>query len=78
VKSVKQVSLVGGGGTNMGPGIEAAARLKPRPDFLVIVSDCDADWGTYIPKFPVIVVKVGKYNCKPPDWIKRCIEVEDD
>jgi predicted metal-dependent peptidase len=78
VKSRKQISLVGGGGTNMGPGIEAAAQLKPRPDFLVIVSDCDADWGKFIPKFPVIVVKVGSYNCQPPDWVKRCIQVEED
>jgi predicted metal-dependent peptidase len=77
VRTKKQIELVGGGGTDMGPGIVKAAELKPKPDFLIIISDCDAAWGTFIPRFPVIVVKVGGYNTKPPDWVKRCIQVED-
>ena len=48
---------------------------KPRIDFLIIVSDCDAVWGNYIPKFPVIVVKVGNCQGEPPSWVKKTIKV---
>jgi predicted metal-dependent peptidase len=75
VRKKGEISLVGGGGTNLGPGIEKSMELKPKINFLIIVSDCDADWGTARPKFPVICVKVGNSRSKPPEWMKT-IEVD--
>jgi predicted metal-dependent peptidase len=77
VRSAKDVQLVGGGGTNLGPGIAKSAELKPNVNFLIIVSDCDACWGDYIPHFPVIVVKVGGSSSMPPEWITRVVKVDD-
>lgn len=78
VRRAKDVQLVGGGGTDMGPGIVKADTLRPKIDFLVIVSDCDAVWGDFVPRFPVIVVKVGNSSSEPPAWIKRTIQVTED
>lgn len=38
------VELTGGGGTDMGVAIQAAAREKPAPDAIVVVSDCYTPW----------------------------------
>ncbi len=77
IRTAKQVELVGGGGTNLGPGILKSSELRPVVNFLIIVSDCDAAWGDFVPNFPVIVVKVGDSSFMPPEWIKRTIEVKD-
>jgi predicted metal-dependent peptidase len=77
VRTKRDIELVGGGGTNMGPGIERAATLRPKTNFLIIVSDCDAAWGNFIPQFPVLVVRVGSSKTPVPDWIKKVIDVED-
>ena len=39
VSSARQVELVGGGGSNMGAGIAAAALLRPRPAITVVLTD---------------------------------------
>ena len=39
VTSARQVELVGGGGTDMGAGIDAAAALRPRPAVTVVLTD---------------------------------------
>ena len=39
VTSARQVELAGGGGTDMGAGIAAAAALRPRPAVTVVLTD---------------------------------------
>jgi predicted metal-dependent peptidase len=39
-----QVTLAGGGGTDMGSGIAAAAALRPRPDIIVVLTDGWTPW----------------------------------
>ena len=39
ITSARQVELVGGGGTDMGAGIAAAAALRPRPAVTVVLTD---------------------------------------
>ncbi|CAN5850849.1 VWA-like domain-containing protein [soil metagenome] len=56
VTNVSQVELVGGGGTDMGAGIEAVARLRPRPSVLVILTDGMTPWPAEAPKAMVVVV----------------------
>jgi predicted metal-dependent peptidase len=65
VFAVAQLELVGGGGTNVGAGIEWFAQHAP-VDLLVIVSDCQTPWPAAPPPFPVITIRVG--DGVPPPW----------
>ena len=56
VTNVHQVELVGGGGTDMGAGIEAVSRLRPRPSVLVVLTDGMTPWPAEAPKAMVVVV----------------------
>jgi hypothetical protein len=65
VFSTAQLELVGGGGTNIGAGIEWFAE-HAAIDLLVIVSDCQTPWPAATPPFPVITIRVG--DGPPPPW----------
>ena len=65
VFSAAQVELVGGGGTNVGAGIDWFAG-HAAIDLLVIVSDCQTPWPAATPPFPVLTIRVG--DGAPPPW----------
>ncbi len=44
VFSAESVKLIGGGGTDMGAAMEEAAKLRPAPDVLILVSDGITPW----------------------------------
>ena len=56
VASVRAMSLVGGGGTDMGAGLEAAAKLRPRPSVVVVLTDGLTPWPEQPPKGMQVVV----------------------
>lgn len=56
VTKADQVELVGGGGTDMGAGIEAVSRLRPRPSVLVVLTDGMTPWPAEPPKGMEVVV----------------------
>jgi len=62
VKSVRRVAtaaavdLVGGGGTDMGAGLEAVGRLRPRPSVVVILTDGLTPWPDAAPKAMKVVI----------------------
>lgn len=64
VASVKRVShgrditLLGGGGTDMREGIEAARRLRPRPEIIVVLTDGYTPWPESRPARTRVVVGV--------------------
>lgn len=60
-----QVELYGGGGTDVGAGIQWF-RENTEVDLLVIVSDCQTAWPDEVPPFPVITIRVG--DGAPPPW----------
>ncbi|MGI9119766.1 MAG: vWA domain-containing protein [Acidimicrobiales bacterium] len=83
VTSASQVELVGGGGTDMGAGIEAAAKLRPRPSVLVVLTDGMTPWPAEAPKgMQVVIALVGAEGplrggqvWKTPEWA-RVVQVD--
>jgi predicted metal-dependent peptidase len=69
VTSTRQITLTGGGGTNMGAGIDAAAALRPRPAICVVLTDGITPWPASPPKgMRVIVALLGEADVEPPAW----------
>ena len=56
VANVRQLNLIGGGGTDIGVGIEAAAKLRPRPSILIVLTDGLTPWPAAAPKGMQVVV----------------------
>ena len=70
VFSAAQVELYGGGGTEIGVGLQSFIDRKTDPiDLLVIVTDCQTRWPEDVPPFPVITIRVGDGD--PPPWGER-------
>lgn len=90
VNSVKRVfdfkqmrdALKGGGGTDMGAGLAAAGKLKPKPDITIVLTDGDTGWPTAKPEgCGRVIVGVlpgagGASQFPTPEWAK-VIVVED-
>lgn len=81
VSSVRQVTLVGGGGTDMGAGIAAAAALRPPPSLVVVVTDGFTPWPAAAPSGCRVVValleQLGMTVPDPPAWA-RVVRVPDE
>jgi hypothetical protein len=80
VFSAAQVQLVGGGGTDIGVGLQWFVDRTSNPiDLLIVVTDCYTGWPPEAPHFPVITIRVG--NGEPPPWGERgrnrVITIED-
>ena len=76
VSSARQVQLVGGGGTDMGAGIGAAAALRPRPAVTVVLTDGYTPWPAAAPKgMRVVVGLIGEHAPEAPSWT-RAVRVE--
>jgi predicted metal-dependent peptidase len=71
VTSARQVELVGGGGTDMGAGIEAAAALRPRPAVSVVLTDGFTPWPAGPPRgIRVVVALLGDEAPDGPEWAR--------
>ncbi|MEO6121903.1 MAG: VWA-like domain-containing protein, partial [Acidimicrobiales bacterium] len=80
VSSSRHVELVGGGGTDMTAGLAAAARLRPRPSVVVVLTDGMTPWPSAPPKgFGVVVGLIGAPTVgpgrggrawEPPPWAR--------
>jgi predicted metal-dependent peptidase len=69
VTSARQVSLAGGGGTDMGQGITDAAALKPRPSVVIVLTDGFTPWPAYPPRgVRVIVGLLAQGGAVPHQW----------
>ena len=73
------VVLAGRGGTNMAVGIEYALsnKVRPRPDVLVVITDCETPWPEKAPLVKTIVCAIGDSDDieKVPAWA-RLIRVD--
>ena len=71
VTTVDQVELVGGGGTDMRVGIEAALRRPARPHIVVVLTDGLTPWPPApLSSTRVIAALVGAEPSAPPRWIE--------
>jgi predicted metal-dependent peptidase len=71
VTSARQVELVGGGGTDMGAGIGAAAALRPRPSITVVLTDGFTPWPAGPPKgMRVLIALLGDHSPDAPGWAR--------
>jgi predicted metal-dependent peptidase len=80
VRDVAQVHLAGGGGTDMGVGIEGALALRPKPQTVIVLTDGGTPWPTLPAPVPVIAAVLGRHreHLPPtPDWVQR-VEVVPD
>ena len=78
VSSARQVELIGGGGTDMGAGIGAAAALRPRPAVTVVLTDGYTPWPAVAPKgMRVVVGLLGETAPDAPPWA-RAVRVSPD
>jgi predicted metal-dependent peptidase len=81
VSSARQVELLGSGGTDMGVGIDAAARLTPRPTVVVVLTDGYTPWPDRPPRGIRVVVglleSAGEEPPDPPAWA-RTVRIPPD
>lgn len=71
VFKASQVDLVGGGGTDMRVGIEAALKSKPLPNYIIVFTDGYTPWPDEAPKnTKIIAVLTQEKSPKPPNWIR--------
>jgi predicted metal-dependent peptidase len=78
VSSARQVELIGGGGTDMGAGIAAAARLRPRPAVTVVLTDGYTPWPAQPPRgMRVVIGLLGERAPDAPHWA-RAVRVPAD
>lgn len=81
VSRAAQVQLAGGGGTDMGAGIAAAATLRPRPSIVIVLTDGLTPWPPQPP--PGIRIIVGLLSDRAmapsldsPQWA-RTVVIDD-
>ena len=48
--SITSLTLKGGGGNDMGVGINAAGKLRPTPKIVIVLTDGFTPWPTSLPK----------------------------
>lgn len=62
--------LFGGGGTDMALGIKEAAKMRPRPNLIVVFTDGETGWPTENPGIPVVVVLITEDAVSTPTWAR--------
>ena len=78
VTKAEEIVTKGGGGTDMGVGIEAAEKEKPLPNICIVVTDGETDWPSAPPKsgMTVIAARFGMTEGQKggwkqaPDWLQ--------
>jgi predicted metal-dependent peptidase len=73
-----QVVLDGGGGTDIGRGIEAAGDLRPRPSVTIVLTDGFTPWPEHPPKGMRVIVGLlaqgfGADEWQPPPWARTVL-----
>ncbi|GAA0901652.1 vWA domain-containing protein [Streptomyces thermoalcalitolerans] len=70
VTTTEQISLAGGGGTDMRVGIDAALAARDRPSIVVVLTDGFTPWPDEIPSCRLIAALIGPDAPQPPSWVE--------
>ncbi|MFG3549620.1 VWA-like domain-containing protein [Streptomyces sp. NPDC047725] len=70
VTSTEQVTLGGGGGTDMRVGIEEALAARDRPSVVVVLTDGYTPWPAETPSCRLIAALIGPAAPEPPAWVE--------
>lgn len=71
VRSINDVTLTGGGGTDMRVGIDAALAARPAADVIVVFTDGGTPWHAQRLGVPLIVALIGEHAVdSAPAWAK--------
>ncbi|MFJ8544125.1 VWA-like domain-containing protein [Streptomyces sp. NPDC093586] len=70
VTSVEQVTLGGGGGTDMRVGIDAALASRDRPSIVVVLTDGYTPWPAETPSCRLVAALIGAGAPEPPAWVE--------
>lgn len=73
VRDLGAIRLEGGGGTDMGAGLDAAAALKPRPDLIIVLTDGYTPWRPAPPARVRVVVGLMDRGGNTPDWAETVL-----
>ncbi|MGW2488543.1 vWA domain-containing protein [Streptomyces sp. NPDC001606] len=68
VVATEQITLGGGGGTDLRVGIEAALGMPDRPGIVVVLTDGYTPWPDEHPPCRVIAALLGQAPPQPPSW----------
>src|SRR5262249_5924071 len=68
VSRASQLALAGGGGTDMGAGIAAAAVLRPRPSVAIVLTDGYTPWPEHPPRGMRVVIGLLRQHAHGPPW----------
>ncbi len=71
VTSTEQITLAGGGGTDMRVGIAAALAAPERPQVVIVLTDGYTPWPAETPSCRLIAGLVGPDPPPTPDWAER-------
>lgn len=68
VTTTRNMSLAGGGGTNLAVGLAAAVALRPRPSVIVVLTDGYTRWPDSPPRAAHVVVGLFEKGGRRPGW----------
>ncbi|GGQ54207.1 DUF2201 family putative metallopeptidase [Streptomyces asoensis] len=70
VVATEQITLGGGGGTDMRVGIEAALSVRERPGIVVVLTDGYTPWPDESPPCRLLAALIGSEAPRPPHWVE--------
>lgn len=70
VTATEQITLGGGGGTDLRVGITAALATRDRPAVVVVLTDGCTPWPDEIPSCRLIAALIGPDAPQPPHWVE--------
>lgn len=70
VNSIGQIELLGGGGTDMRVGIDAALTGPQPPNVVVVLTDGHTPWPDHPPAARLIAGLIGENPPQPPGWLE--------